>query len=153
MKNAWGKPHFSTIAGVNGVAGEADVVRYDSNQGSLNADQRDSSITYLNDRMKTVGGKMNTPVSAVDIQSVKDYLDENFKSRISLNDLANRFYINKHYMQSLFKDRYGCTINTYQNNLRITWVKQQLRFTDKTLEELSIYLGIEPPYLSRLFRR
>lgn len=94
----------------------------------------------------------NTP-DTLDIQAIKDYLDENFKSRISLDDLAGSFYLNKYYLMKLFKDRYGMTINAYLNQVRVTWVKQQLRFTDKTVETLAAELQIEPAYLSRLFKK
>lgn len=94
----------------------------------------------------------NTP-DTLDIQAIKDYLDENFKSRISLDDLAGSFYLNKYYLMKLFKDRYGMTINAYLNQARVTWVKQQLRFTDKTVEMLAAELQIEPAYLSRLFKK
>lgn len=89
----------------------------------------------------------------LDIQAIKDYLDENFKSRISLDDLAGSFYLNKYYLMKLFKDRYGMTINAYLNQTRVTWVKQQLRFTDKTVETLAAELQIESAYLSRLFKK
>lgn len=94
----------------------------------------------------------NTP-DTLDIQAIKDYLDENFKSRISLDDLAGSFYLNKYYLMKLFKDRYGMTINAYLNQARVTWVKQQFRFTDKTVEMLAAELQIEPTYLSRLFKK
>ena len=94
----------------------------------------------------------NTP-DILDIQAIKDYLDENFKKRISLDDLASSFYLNKYYLMKLFKDRYGMTINAYLNQARVTWVKQQLRFTDKTVEMLAAELQIEPAYLSRLFKK
>lgn len=94
----------------------------------------------------------NTP-DTLDIQAIKDYLDENFKSRISLDDLAGSFYLNKYYLMKLFKDRYGMTINAYLNQVRVTWVKHQLRFTDKTVETLAAELQIEPAYLSRLFKK
>ena len=41
----------------------------------------------------------------------------------------------------------------YLNQMRITYVKQQLRFTDKTVDELSVELHIESAYLSRLFKK
>lgn len=94
----------------------------------------------------------NTP-DTLDIQAIKDHLDENFKRRISLDDLAGSFYLNKYYLMKLFKDRYGMTLNAYLNQARITWVKQQLRFTDKTVEMLAAELQIESAYLSRLFKK
>lgn len=89
----------------------------------------------------------------MDIQQVKDYLDTNFIKKITLDDLADSFFLNKYYLMKLFKDRYGMTINAYLNQVRITYVKQQLRFTDKTVEELAAELQIEPAYLSRLFKK
>lgn len=91
--------------------------------------------------------------SPVDIQQVKEYLDINFTEKITLDDLASKFYINKYYLLSCFKERYGVTINAYLNQVRVTWVKQQLRFTDKTVETLAAELQIEPAYLSRLFKK
>ena len=95
----------------------------------------------------------HSDITTTDIQEIKEYIDVNFKEKITLDRLAEAFYINKSYMQSLFKDRYGSTINAYLNQVRITYVKQQLRFTDKTIEVLAAELHIDPPYLSRMFKK
>ena len=87
--------------------------------------------------------QMQSTSDTLDIQAIKDYLDENFKKRISLDNLAGSFYLNKYYLMKLFKDRYGMTINAYLNQMRVTWVKQQLRFTDKTVEMLAAELQID----------
>lgn len=47
------------------------------------------------------------------------------------------FYINNYYLLSCFKERYGVTINAYLNQVRITYAKQQLRFTDKMVDGVS----------------
>ena len=90
---------------------------------------------------------------SVDIQAVKEFLDENFARKIALDDLSSRFYINKYYLISLFKERYGMTINAYLNQLRVTYIKRNLRFTEKTVEVLAVELDIDPTYLSRLFKK
>lgn len=90
---------------------------------------------------------------SLDIQQVKDYLDTNFKEKLTLDDLATHFFINKYYLLNLFKDHYGITINAYLNQVRITYIKQQLRFTDKTLEQVAAELQIDSAYLSRLFKK
>ena len=83
----------------------------------------------------------------------KEFLDENFARKIALDDLSSRFYINKYYLISLFKERYGMTINAYLNQLRVTYIKRNLRFTEKTVEVLAAELDIDPTYLSRLFKK
>lgn len=87
-----------------------------------------------------------------DIQEIKDYLDRNFKKKITLDELADRFFINKFYMSELFKSRYGITIGAYLMQTRVTYVKQQLRFTDRSLEAIAEDLGMEITYLSRMFK-
>lgn len=96
----------------------------------------------------------NAPADkTANVQQVKEYLDENFREKITLDDLSARFFINKYYLLTLFKDRYGVTVAAYLNQMRVTWVKQQLRFTDRTAESLAAELQIEPAYLSRLFKK
>lgn len=99
------------------------------------------------------GGEPHTVSSVVDIQKVKEFLDNHFMQKITLDDLASGFFVNKFYLMSLFKERYGVTINAYLNQMRVTYIKRQLRFTDKTVEMISSELGIEATYLSRLFKK
>ncbi len=97
--------------------------------------------------------RVETSSDTIDIQKVKEYLDANFKEKITLDDLASRFYISKYYLLKLFKERYGVTVNAYLNQLRVTYIKKQLRFTDETVERIAEELHIEPTYLSRLFKK
>lgn len=98
--------------------------------------------------------EQNASTSCVmDIQQVKAYLDSNYKEKVTLDELASLFFINKYYLLKLFRERYGVTVNAYLNQVRVTYIKQQLRFTEKTLEELADELHIEPTYLSRLFKK
>ena len=97
--------------------------------------------------------RAETSSDTIDIQKVKEYLDANFNEKITLDDLASRFYISKYYLLELFKERYGVTVNAYLNQLRVTYIKKQLRFTDETVERIAEELHIEPTYLSRLFKK
>ena len=88
------------------------------------------------------------------INSVKNYLDQNYASNISLDALAEKFYINKFYMSRSFKEQIGMTINEYLNNVRVTKAKQMLRFSDKTIADIGECVGIEDPaYFSRMFKK
>ena len=84
---------------------------------------------------------------------VKDYLDRNYTEKITLDDLAGKFYINKYYMIKVFKEQYGQSIHTYLLNLRITRAKQLLRFSEKTIEEIGEECGLGAAhYFSSRFR-
>lgn len=153
-----GRPVFQTgqslryrtiLEELYGIAASADYVR------DMRIHEKLSSLLVLlmEDAWDDVQEKLSAPGKSADVQQVKEYLDSNFKERITLDDLAAGFYINKYYLQELFKERYGSTVNAYLNQVRITYVKQQLRFADKTVEALADELHIEPAYLSRLFKK
>lgn len=88
------------------------------------------------------------------LYDLKSYLDTNYYKKISLDELAERYYINKFYMTRIFKEQFGTSINNYLLTLRITKAKQSLRFTDKTTEEIGLECGIGSSYyFSRVFHK
>ena len=90
----------------------------------------------------------------VELLEVKSYLDEHYTEKIVLDDLAERFFINKFYMTRIFKETYGMTINNYLISRRITRAKQLLRFTDMTVDEIGNAAGMgDANYFSRMFRK
>ena len=87
------------------------------------------------------------------IEDVRKYLDEHFAEKITLDDLAEQFYINKHYLGRIFHQKYGMTLNGYIMYLRVARAKYLLRFTDETMEEIAAECGIsDSNYFSRMFK-
>ena len=67
---------------------------------------------------------------------------------------TDQFFINKFYLSRSFKKQYGISLWTYLLQLRITEAKTQLRFTDKTIEQIALDCGFEElNYFSRTFRK
>ena len=65
-----------------------------------------------------------------------------------------RARINKFYLSKIFKETYGTTINNYLISKRITRAKQLLRFTDMTVDEIGVAVGMaDANYFSRMFRK
>lgn len=87
------------------------------------------------------------------LAEIKAYLDENYTKKITLDELAERYYINKYYLTRIFKAQYGTSINAYLQEIRITQAKHELRFSDKSIEEIAAECGIgELYYFSRVFK-
>ncbi len=85
---------------------------------------------------------------------IRDYLDEHFTEKISLDALAERFFISKFYLTRVFKEQFGVSINTYLLNKRITKAKQLLRFSNEKLEDIGYRCGLGAPhYFSRVFKQ
>ena len=95
----------------------------------------------------------NLPPKKQIIRPVKEYLDSNYGEKITLDSLAEAFYINKYYLTKTFKEQYGVSITAYLLNLRITKAKQLLRFSSKSVEEIGLECGLgSPHYFSQTFK-
>lgn len=89
-----------------------------------------------------------------DLIYIKEYLDSNFHKKISLDDLSERFFINKYHLIRIFKEQYSLTVNQYLLQTRITHAKHLLRFTPLSIEEVGLRCGMDDPnYFSRIFRK
>lgn len=85
---------------------------------------------------------------------VKNYLDEHFAEKTTLDALSAVFYMDKYYLTKCFKEEYGTTINQYLLQIRITKAKQMLRFTDEKLETIGLECGLGAAnYFSRAFKK
>jgi len=87
------------------------------------------------------------------IVPVKEYLDLNYNEKITLDGLADLFFVNKYYLTKSFKEQYGISINNYLLNTRITKAKQMLRFSDESIEGIGLKCGLgSPQYFSSKFK-
>ena len=69
------------------------------------------------------------------LDPIRDYLDTHYTEKVSLDALADQFFISKFYLTRVFKEQFGVSINTYVLNLRITKAKQMLRAHPEYLGE------------------
>ena len=90
----------------------------------------------------------------LELIEIKNYLDEHYTEKVTLDELAEHFFINKFYLSKIFKEAYGTTVNNYLISKRITRAKQLLRFTDMTVDEIGVAVGMgDANYFSRMFRK
>lgn len=88
------------------------------------------------------------------LQEIRRYMDEHFTEKLSLDELANRFYISKYHMSREFKKAFGTTLVSYLTAQRITKAKEMLRFTDLQIETIARDCGIEDnSYFNKVFQK
>ena len=87
------------------------------------------------------------------VVEVKEYLEQHYAEKISLDELSKQFFINKYYLTRVFKEQFGQSITAYLTSLRITHAKQLLRFSEKSMEEIGLECGLgQLHYFSRVFK-
>lgn len=88
------------------------------------------------------------------LSQIRDYIDLNFQNKISLDYLSKEFYVSKFHLSREFKRAYNITIGNYILSRRISNAKRLLRFTDDSIETVSIQCGIpEAGYFIKVFKK
>lgn len=88
------------------------------------------------------------------LREIKDYIDLHYHKKISLDNLAQQFFINKFYLTRLFKEQFGISVNHYLLQVRTTRAKQLLRFSDLSIEQVGQECGMnDANYFSRIFKK
>lgn len=67
----------------------------------------------------------SAPVSSTQ-ESIIAYLNSHFAEPITLDDLAERFFISKHHLNRSFRKATGTTVRDYLISKRVTYVQQLL---------------------------
>lgn len=117
----------------------------------INAELSELLSLLMKDSWHPENSRNHTKKTA--LAEIKAYLDENYTKKITLDELAERYYINKFYLTRIFKAQYGTSISAYLQEIRITQAKHELRFSDKSIEEIAAECGIgELYYFSRVFK-
>ena len=85
--------------------------------------------------------------------SVKNYIDNNFLSAITLDSLSGQFYFNKYTLLRKFKSVYKQNIMSYYKDLRIDYAKNILKTTSIPIHLLAEKLNFSDIYsFSRFFK-
>ena len=77
------------------------------------------------------------------LKQILHYLDEHYTETISLDFLAEEFYISKYYLAREFKKEYGTTIIRYVLAKKITHAKELLRYSNSSIEEIARLCGMD----------
>ena len=87
------------------------------------------------------------------INEIQQYLDMHFTEKISLDHLAEKFYISKFHLAREFKKHTGNTIGNYLTAKRVSHAKKELRFTTRPLDSIASECGFsDSGYFVKVFK-
>ena len=90
----------------------------------------------------------------VKVAEIIHYIMEHSSEIYGLEDLANRFYLDKSYLSRIFKEVTNFTVNEFINRQRIDHAKNLLLEDSLTMEDISKKLGYERlSYFDRVFKK
>lgn len=87
-------------------------------------------------------------------KSILSYIEENYKSDLSLVTLSRLYGVEKSYFCRLFKKMTGTTVSAYVNDFRMILAERELLDTDKTISDIAADVGYgDVAYFSRTFKK
>ena len=87
-------------------------------------------------------------------ETIKQFIRLNYRSSLSLSEIAKALHINASYASRLFSSKYGKTLTEYITYVRIEHAKNLLTTTDASIGNIALNVGFEDVnYFSRLFKK
>ena len=87
-------------------------------------------------------------------QAIHDFIQANYRHRLSLSEIAGEFHVNASYASRCFSQRYHMTITAYITTVRMERAKMFLLSTDASVSNIALNVGIDDAnYFSRVFRK
>ena len=88
------------------------------------------------------------------IRMAVQYIEKNYKNKISLNTVADEVELSPVYLSHIFKKETGENFIDYLNGYRIKAAKELLKETNMSVKEISWEVGFQDAtYFSKLFKK
>ena len=75
------------------------------------------------------------------VRQIQNYIQANYQTQISLNDLAQRLYLSNVYLSKYIKKHIGLTFLEYLNNVRLFHAVDELLYTNKSITRIAMDNG------------
>ena len=88
------------------------------------------------------------------IQRVAEYIQNNFRNKITIDDIAQVVYLSPCYVSRIFKQGLGCTLMEYLTQVRVEEAKTMLKNPKYNVMQVAEESGFEDPaYFTRVFKK
>ncbi|MED4014516.1 MULTISPECIES: response regulator transcription factor [Sutcliffiella] len=88
------------------------------------------------------------------MKAIKDYIFENYQSDVTLQDIAEKFYLSREHISRKFKQEYNETITDYLMKIRIEKAKELLTKPQLKVYEIAYKVGYQnEKYFSKVFKK
>ena len=99
----------------------------------------------------TLSGRMDLPVRET-AYMIRVYLNQNYGSRITLDELCRSFRCSKSTLMNTFRGAYGVTIGKYLTDVRVGHARRMLTDTDCSVREIAQECGFtDQGYFTKVF--
>ncbi|WP_113930443.1 response regulator [Bacillus sp. P14.5] len=88
------------------------------------------------------------------MQQIEEYLQQHYQEDITLQEIADRFYLSREYISRKFKQDYKATITDYLTSIRMDRAKKLLENPHLKIYEVAYGVGYQnEKYFSKVFKK
>lgn len=88
------------------------------------------------------------------LEEIRDYVRLHYQERLSLEDVAERFYLNHTYLSEMFREKFGMNFVQYKNEVRIEQAKMMLIDTELSVSQIAAQCGFDnTSYFAMVFKQ
>jgi len=88
------------------------------------------------------------------LHQIIEYINNNYKKELTLNDIAKSLYISKYYLSHFFKKKTGFTVIEFINSRRIIEAQKMLTGTNLNITDIAISVGFNSlNHFERTFKK
>ena len=110
-------------------------------------------IKVIEEALEVMSAKKEDPAKCI-VQIVKEYIEENISTDLSLNFVAQKVHMSSSYLSKVFKDETGVNFNNYVTGARMEKAADMLLNSDMSVEGIASELGYNTPhYFIKKFRQ
>ena len=113
----------------------------EQHDGFKSAMQAYTTVLFVQIFRKMLGTIESVNDTAISIEEITRYVEENCWDKLSLNDLAGKCFFNPSYFSRMFKKKNGMSLKTFIHTSRINRACTLLKETDMTIEKISVTVG------------
>ncbi len=75
------------------------------------------------------------------VSDIIQYINENYSTKLTLDDLAGKFFINKYYLCHIFKEITGLSVIEFINRKRLAESERLLKYSKHSIMDISGMVG------------
>lgn len=133
---------------------EKSMESYKEAVSDIHSDDVEKVFAVIEKILKTILNAKNSKGKFAVIERVKQYVEQHYEEKITLQVVAKEMYVNASYLSNLFSEVTGVNYSDYVTGVRVRNAKRLLRTTDLSVEEISRRTGFsDSKYFSKVFKR
>ena len=111
------------------------------------------SVTLVEKITKNMLSSIYSGNSLIVAKSLQ-YINKNYKEKITLKDIEDNLHVNPSYFSTLFKQEMGTTFTEYLNSVKVNYACELLTETNLSIIDISLATGFEDQsYFTKVFKR